>query len=89
MITRTFYWPNEKEPTTEIEVTRDGSIFSALTYSPDLDCMLDCTQGIKERAVWIKRAQQFAADTNWNDHGDYSFETFKDQVASIIGVKPA
>jgi hypothetical protein len=87
MRTKTYYWPNEKLPEVEMEVTRDGTIYSALAYSSALDCMLDCTMEIKERSVWVERAQAFSENAEWNERDDVSFEIWRESVADIIGAK--
>lgn len=86
MRTKVLYYPNEKRPDLEVEVTEDGTVISSNAFVPAFDVWIDAAELIKNRPQKLEQIREDAANLEWNDHGDYDYERFKDMVAEIVGL---
>lgn len=89
MRTKTLFYPNSKKPELEAEVTRNGDIVSCLVLIPAFNVWVDGMEYLRNRPKKIEEIREDAANLNWKDNGDEKYDEFRDQLAEIIGVKPA
>ena len=77
-----------KQFTIECEVKRDGTVVEAKMRAEGMESTpIECLEAVKASKELMFEIEYQVQGIDWDDHGDFSFDTFKDELASIVGVK--